>query len=240
MPDTTHSPDQIQFSTDNSPLRFHPLNGESAQTIIDAVSPLIALAEFSSGKTVVQAAELPFYEGVKFYALSDNTLPPPNTRYAFHKDGLTVLHDWTNEPIYKLNEELPLILTEQTMIPYVRFFFHYVRGQLGRFIIVENLDEVPWLPEATDDEKAAVEAELMPVSYRGIAPDGMHTLVATVVFKNALFRTNVKIAPQAMDVTNPETGIEEGYTFGQMMLCNEELLLEELAVEIAPPPGEFG
>jgi len=241
MPDSTTPPDQGPCYKDaSSPLTFNPVDARTAQAVIEAAAPFIEPATYPSGKTVVQVAELPFFEDVKLYALTDTTLPEPNTRYVFHKDGLTVPHDWTNEPIYKLNEELPLLLTEETIVPYVRFFFHFVRGQMGRFIFVESLDEISWLPEASEDEKVAAEAELMPVSYRGVAPDGMHTLVATVVFRNALFRTNVKVAPQGMEVTDPESGAVEQYSRGQMLLCNEELLLEELRIAVAPPPGEFG
>ncbi|MGE3622821.1 MAG: hypothetical protein AB7H77_02955, partial [Bdellovibrionales bacterium] len=56
---------------------------------------------------------------------------------------------------------------------------------------------------------------------------------------NALFKTDIKIAPMEMDVFDPELGAPEHFTIGQMKLTNEDLLLEELNVPIDPPPGEF-
>ncbi|MDD5587051.1 MAG: hypothetical protein PHY92_08895, partial [Alphaproteobacteria bacterium] len=126
------------------------------------------------------------------------------------------------------------------LVPYSRFFFHYVRGQLGRFIIVETPEDVVWLPEANEKEKAEVAANLMPVTYKGIGRDNLFTMTCTVVFKNALFRTDIKVAPYEMDVYDPEMGAPEHFTIGQMKLTNEELLLEELNVPIDPPPGDFG
>jgi hypothetical protein len=61
-----------------------------------------------------------------------------------------------------------------------------------------------------------------------------------VIFKNALFKTDVKVAPYEMDVFDPESGMSEHFTIGQMKLTNEELLLEDLNVPVDEPPGEFG
>jgi len=191
-------------------------------------------------KTRVQVADLPFYDEFKFYAVSDTTLPEPNTRYMLHKPGDVSLMNWTNEPIYAVNERAPIKLDRKTIIPYAKFFFHYVRGQLGRFIIVEKPEEVVWLANANDKEKAEVAQRLMPVTYKGIGRDNLFTLTATVVFKNALFKTDIKIAPMETDVFDPELNAPEHFTIGQMKLTNEDLLLEELNVPIDPPPGEFG
>ncbi|HBM90723.1 MAG TPA: hypothetical protein DD400_02435, partial [Rhodospirillaceae bacterium] len=161
-------------------------------------------------------------------------------RYLLYKSGELTIMNWTNEPIYEVNEKAPIKLDRKTLIPYAKFFFHYVRGQLGRFIIVEKPEDVPWLEEATDKEKADVEKNLMEVTYKGIGRDNLFTLTATVVFKNALFHTDIKVAPYETEVFDPEIGAPEQFTIGQMKLTNEDLILEELNIPVDPPPGEFG
>jgi len=221
-------------------LTFTPLAPSSAQSIIDLASGLIAPAEYSADKTVVSAAHLPFYPGIMLYALSDTTLPEPNTRYILSFEDQTLGLDWTNEPIYAVNEALPIVLNEETIIPYAFFFFHFVRGQLGRFIIVEHVDQITWRPDASDDIKADVSARLIPVTYRGIGPEGAHVLVATVTFRDALFRTSIKIFPRAVELTDSDTGITETTSMGQMLLSDEILLFENLPILVPEPPGEFG
>jgi len=222
------------------PLDFRLVEGPAAQEIIDIAAPLIEPAIYPEGKTSVRVAPLPFYGDVSFYGITDTTLPEPNTRYIYHLRGNVLAHDWTNEVIYRLNEILPILLNEDTITPYVRFFFHYVRGQMGRFLFVETCDDIAWLPEAPAGEKAEAASRLKPLSYRGIGPDGMHTLVGTVIFRDALFQTKIKVASEELDADDPDTGISEHYTVGQMMLTGEELLMEELHVAIPPEPGEFG
>ncbi|MDP9127682.1 MAG: hypothetical protein M3N08_05425 [Pseudomonadota bacterium] len=221
-------------------LTFKTLDTVAAKQLLADVGADLEPIKFPEDKTTVQAADLPFYEEFKLYALSDTTLPQPNTRYILYKPGDVSLMNWTNEPIYSVNERAAIKLDRKTAVPYAKFFFHYVRGQLGRFIIVEKPEEVVWLANATEKEKADVAARLMPVTYKGVGRDNLFTLTATVIFKNALFSTDIKIAPYEMDVFDAELNAPEHFTIGQMKLTNEELLLEELNVPIDPPPGEFG
>ena len=221
-------------------LIFKTLDPAATESFLADVAPHITPVKLTQGKTSAQYADLPFYDEFKLYAVSDSSLPQPNTRYMLYKPGDVSLMNWTNEPIYAVNERAPIKIDRKTCLPYARFFFHYVRGQLGRFIIVEKPEEVVWLANATDKEKAEVNERLMPVTYKGIGRDNLITLTASVVFKNALFKTDIKIAPFEMDVFDPELNAPEHFTIGQMKLVNEDLLLEDLNVPVDPPPGEFG
>lgn len=221
-------------------LIFQALSPDDARAFLATIAHDLLPIMVPADKTLVQVAVLPFYDEYKLYALTDMTLPPPNVRYVLYKEGDLQIMNWTNEPIYEVNEKAPIKLDRKTLVAYARFFFHYVRGQLGRFIIVEKPEEIVWLDNATDKEKADVAAKLLPVTYKGIGRDNLFTLTATVVFKNALFKTDIKIAPYEMDVFDAEAGVPEHFTIGQMKLTNEDLLLEELNLPIDPPPSEFG
>ncbi len=221
-------------------LAFTTMPPEEARTFLAAIAHDMLPVSVPQDKTLVQVASLPFYDDYKFYALTDMSMPPPNVRYLLHKPGDLVLMNWTNEPIYDVNEKAPIKLDRKSIVVYAKFFFHYVRGQLGRFIIVEKPEDVVWLDSATDEEKAKVAEHLKPVAYKGIGRDNLFTLTAIVVFKNALFKTDIKVAPYEMDVFDADAGVPEHFTIGQMKLTNEELLLEDLNVPVDPPPGEFG
>src|ERR1700722_16080081 len=173
-------------------FKFKPLDAAAAKKLVEDIASEITPVKLPADKTTVQVADLVFYDDFKFYALSDTTLPAPNTGYILYKPGDISLMNWTNEPIYSVNERAPIKLDRKTVIPYAKFFFHYVRGQLGRFIIVEKPEEVVWLPNANEKEKADVASRLMPVTYKGIGRDNLYTLTATVVFKNALFKTDIR------------------------------------------------
>lgn len=220
-------------------LDWLELDDAATARIVDEVNE-DAPYTLPTGKTKVRMTSVPFYDDYKFYTMIDTTLPEPNARYMLYKQGDPNLMNWTNEPIYRVNDKAPIKLDRKTIIPYAKFFFHYVRGQLGRFIIVEKPEEVNWMAAATDEEKKKVNEKLLPVTYKGIGRDNLFTLTGTVVFKNALFRTDIKVAPMEMDAYDGELEENEHFTIGQMKLTNEELLLEDLNIPIDPPPTEFG
>jgi len=221
-------------------IKFETLTPDNARAFLTLIAKDMLPVSVPVDKTLVQMASLPFYEDYKFYALTDMTLPPPNVRYLLYKPGDVVLMNWTNGPIYEVNEKAPIKLDRKSLVDYAKFFFHFVRGQLGRFIIVEKPEDVAWLDTANEKEKAEVAGHIKPVAYKGIGRDNLFTLTAYVIFKNALFKTDIKVAPYELDVTDPETKMPEHFSIGQMKLTNEDLLIEDLNVPIAPAPGEFG
>jgi hypothetical protein len=196
-------------------LKPEALSPDNAQTLITEIKSILETKNMDLGALDIKTAPLPWYDEHKFYVLQDHE----QTRYMLHRTGDTEIMNWTNEVIYRVNDKAPIKLDRKNVIQYAKFFFHYVRGQLGRFIIVEKPDDVAWLDNANAEEVQKVNDRLMPVTYKGIGRDNRYLLTASVIFKNALFKTNIRVAPD-----------------GLMELTDEDLLIEDLNVPIDPPP----
>ena len=91
-------------------LVFEALAPETTRELLTEITAEILPIKLPLDKTLVQVAALPFYPEHKFYALTDMTLPPPNVRYMLYKPGDVNLMNWTNEPIYTVNEHAPIKL----------------------------------------------------------------------------------------------------------------------------------
>jgi hypothetical protein len=196
-------------------LKLEPVEADAAAQIIADVKPLLEGKNMDLNALDIRCGSVPWYDEYKFYIVQDHE----QTRYMLYKSGDAELLNWTNEILYRVNDKAPIKLDRKNVIAYAKFFFHYVRGQLGRFIIVEKPDDVAWLDNATPEEMQKVNDRLMPVTYKGIGRDNRYLLTASVIFKNALFKTNIRVAPD-----------------GLMELTDEDLLLEDLNVPIDPPP----
>jgi len=217
---------------------FTALAPDAASALLADIAPALGGVALAPETTDIRVADLPIYDDYRLLAVRDGAAPEPNVRYLLAAPGDTVPLNWTNEPIYAVNERAPIKVEDATVIPYAKFFFHFVRGQLGCFLIVEKPQDLDWLPEAPKAQRDAVNTLLSPVVNQGLGEDNLYTLTATVIFKNALFRTDIKIAPFDMDVEDPEMHVTEHFTPGQMKLCNEQLLLEDLSVVLAPFPSD--
>jgi hypothetical protein len=192
--------------------------------------------EASAAPDAAFAAELPFWSGVRLVALRyggrsgdlfvcirDGTLLP---------DGVL---DSTNRPVYATNELIPPNLSPPALQLYVRFFFHFVRGTLGAFDIVETPDAINWLPDAPAAVREQVNDLLLPLTFLGQDPSGLLRLTGIVMFRNALFRTNILVATRADEGDEKHPASRE---LGELELADESLLMEDLPVVVAEQPDE--
>ena len=195
----------------------------------------------------VRTASLSFYKTYSLIGVADLGLPEPNEYYFLWATGKPAVPlNWTNEPIYETNEADGMRLVRSTLREYVLFLFHFVRGQLGRFLFIDSADDIRWLPELGAKEKGIAMTEkagvtIAPIRYIGVSEaHDLHILRAEVIFKNALFRTDILVAPYPTRLMDAGSGELEEFTLGQMKMVDEDLLVEDLPVIIDHPPGIFG
>lgn len=227
--------DEAQFLTFGAvPEQFRPW----LRTLLTAQNSFVIRPE----RMLLRAAPLLFYENGYLIAAEDPDLRGPREQFALVRPGDDfVMLDWKNEPIYTVNERWGLRLEhDDALKQYCRFFFHFVRGQLGQFTFVEDESQIPWSAEASEADRQRVRGKLAPLEIRPRTAEDHVRLTATVIFKNALFQTDVIIATRPTEIKDDATDVMEVFTLGQMKLTDEDLLVEELSVEIARPPGVFG
>jgi hypothetical protein len=63
---------------------------------------------------------------------------------------------------------------------------------------------------------------------------------ATLVFRNALFLSNILVALQPTRIVEHRTMKRKRFLKGEIELFDAQLLVEDLPVHVDPPPGPFG
>lgn len=194
---------------------FKPLNEKDAQELVTLVSPLLDGAPFGSSVPRVLSRTLPFYAGHSLIEMISPETHPPVMRAMVRKDGsseVTMLN-WTNEPVYHLNKMVPLVLTRDHVLAYVRFFFTYIKGKHGRFLLVDNPDEIDWKDEPPPAGRKALAKMIEQLSVLHVDADGTYQLQGSMIFKDSLFAAKISVSPG-----------------GQVTLYDEELLVEDIPV----------
>ncbi len=178
--------------------------------ILENINPHIQPVAFDLEKTTVRQRRLPFYDKVMFYELTDMTAVPAARKYALARGKDVQMINWTNDPIYHMNEQAPIKLNFENVADYVRFFFSYVRGRHGRFIIIESFEDIRWQNEPPSAGRKAMREILSPVNVLAQDDaDGTFILEAYMLFKDSLFRTLVHVKPNGqIDMTDEELKIE--------------------------------
>lgn len=192
---------------------FIKLDVEEVAVILEKLNPEFNGTVFDSSQTTILAQDISFYEGFRFLDIADYSSVPPLRRFVIYGADKFSILNWNNEPIYKMNQDVPITLTKNNVIDYVRFFFTYVRGRHGRFMIIENIDDINWNNDPVPEARRTIGKMLMPITFESIDESETFYLKMCVLFKDSLFKTDVKI--------------EKG---GFVRLENEELLVEDLPV----------
>lgn len=196
------------------------------------VMPIIKVVDPEFTGTIARAlkTDLAFYDNVDLIALSPQAggpdrFYPLSWEYAVACPPL----DGTNVGIYRLNEAFALKTEPEMIRLYVRFFFHFVIGRHGFFHIVDRAEDIVWQPDASAADKARIASLLRPLTYLGLDRSGLHYLSASVVFKNALARTNIRVAGAtaqvaagANDKRRPQVGL--------VSMDGEHFMAEDLPV----------
>ncbi len=192
---------------------FKKLDRLEAEDLIGRLNPLLGEAPYDSRKTTILAMGLEFYPGARLLEIADHSVLPTRQNFIIDRQTDAVILDWTNGPIYRLNDDVPLQIDEKNIVDYVRFFFAFVRGRHGRFIIVENVDDVNWKDEPPPTARKAIASLIEPIKLLGIDKDGTFVLAVKMIFKDSLFKSEVKINAK-----------------GQVTLYDEQLIVEDIPV----------
>lgn len=185
-------------------------SGETA-TLLRAVARAVPEGEWNPYRVVARRAPLPFYRGYDVYEITDPDRSPPR-EFLIRGGDDAVRVDWTNRVFYELNARLPIELTDENVVEYVKLFFRFVRGRHGHFHVVETPDDIPLPWTDTPEARAALQPYLGPLRLKETREDGTRILDARFFFRDAVFSAMVEVAAG-----------------GEVTLTEEEQIVESVA-----------
>ncbi|MDH5723592.1 MAG: hypothetical protein OEY94_09765 [Alphaproteobacteria bacterium] len=194
---------------------YTKLELDDVASIIHEINKDVEGSIFDPLETTIMVIDVPFYDDYVFLDISDHATSPPLQRYAFQKKGVmefTVL-DWSYKVIYDLNLKVPIKLTEDNLIDYIRFFFGFVKGRHGRFIICENADSIKWKDEPPDEVRLALNTTIKPLKIIEKRKDGVFQVEAYMNLNDSIFKTMLYIEPN-----------------GRITMSDHEILIDDVPV----------
>lgn len=194
---------------------FEKLDEKSRKTILDRVAPKLDVSAFDPEKCTILAASPSFYPAHRFLEITDFDQTPPRIRTLIISNSAPediYILNGTNQPVYTLNKKAPLVLTEDNMAEYIKFFFRYVRSSKGAFHVIESIDDIKWTEDPPPAAKKAISDMIFPVRCVQEGSNG-YALDVCLLFKNGLFKA---IANLAAD--------------GTVILTGQDILIEDMPV----------
>lgn len=137
---------------------------------------------------------LDFYPGFWLYQLRVRYAEVGKPIFAIRKDDDVRILREDNALFYALNEEVPIRLTDENVLFYLRIFFRFVRGRHGHFHLMERLDDVPGWHALDSAQRRSIEEHVVPARIRASSDGDGWTVDASFLFKDALFTSSVGVA----------------------------------------------
>lgn len=132
-------------------MDWHRLDKDKTVNMINSVKSAAEALLFSPVTSEAKCARLPFYSNHLIYRLTNFSSMPVFTM-DFIGDGERYAYlDGSDFPIREINAN-GLNLTEETVIPYLNFYFFNVRTEDGDVLILKNVDEGQTI-DLYDDER---------------------------------------------------------------------------------------
>ncbi len=168
-----------------------PLTPDELEGLVPVLPPFIA----RSWRSAIPVSRLPlsFYPGYELCEVRSHRTHARGTFWLLNGRRLTEL-DGTNQPFYILNPVIPIQLTDENVLFYVRVFFRFVRGRHGDFHFMESLDDVPGLHELDPEKRGSIQKHVAPLRIRTSSERDGWTVDACVLFKNTLFSAPIDVA----------------------------------------------
>jgi hypothetical protein len=189
---------------------WQEIDAEEVPSMVAAINRELKERQFDATMTIAKRVSLPFYAEHDLIEFTDTSTSDPayTRRVLFGPEGFQIMN-WSNGPIYSTNEKAPINVGEDNAPEYVKFFFNYVKGRHGRFVIVEDVSEIAWEGDIPEKGKEAVAKIIKPVAVTNVE-DGKINLLAFMVFKDSLFRANVHVERDGMVSLSDEALVIEG------------------------------
>lgn len=194
---------------------FTKLEIEEIATILDVVNKKVEGSVFDPLETTIMAIDIPFYENHRFLDISDHATNPPLQRFAVQKNDTLdfTLLDWSYKTIREINISAPIELNDKNVLEYLRFYFEYVKGRHGRFIVCETADHIKWKDEPPVEVRKELNKALHPLEIKEKRKDGVYHVIGFMMLKDALFICNIYVEPN-----------------GKVTIAEHEVLLENIPV----------
>ncbi len=191
-------------------LPWEDYDAEQTPRLVAEINTQMKDVKFDDTYTTVRTQSLPFYAEHDFIELTDTTKTPALVRRVIYKPGDFYILNWTNQPIYTANEKAPIIVTEENSPTYVNFFFHFVKGRHGRFVLIDGPEQINWSEAPPEKGLQALRNMIKPLAVTDIEEDGTINLLSYMVFKDSLFRAKVVVKRDGMVSLTDEALVVEG------------------------------
>lgn len=190
---------EIQYIPVNLP-DWTSVSTGSVPRLLRRLNHMFLPVGFDARWTAARVRSLPFFGETILVELTMLAAQPAYNKYALMGPRSHYVVDWTVEPIYKANEDGPLLLTAGNVAAYLQYFSEFVFTADGQRFPIESPDDLPYAPQVTQPQKDEIREKLLEAGFKppeltGVYEDGSFRVEVFDLSLYGIYRSVVFITP---------------------------------------------
>ncbi|MDD3019562.1 MAG: hypothetical protein PHX61_01115 [Alphaproteobacteria bacterium] len=191
---------------------WHRLDRDKTVSMINRVKSVGDFVLFSPQTSEAKALKLPFYESFLLYRLT-NFSSLPTFSMDFLSDGESYFYmDGSDGPIIHINQKAGLNLNAQTVIPYLNFYYCFVRLPEGEIILLKSPEEAGIIDLYDDERREDFDAMPTPLSVEDVDGDALFKVTAPILYDGSPMEALITVTKDGKVTTQPKRMLTMGRT----------------------------
>ena len=175
-------------------MTWKRLEKDDVLTVLDKLGSDENAIVFSKDYTEVVWDELSFYSHFQIYRLVNYATMPSFTMEYLSNGNVFIPLDGTANPIYAINAEAPIKLTENNIVDYLTFFFNHVRGGDGEIYLVPDAHTMPFLDTLDEQLQQNIIDHHKPIEIGSNTVTGEFVVRGTLYYGGCLISATISVA----------------------------------------------
>lgn len=188
--------------------------------LIPIINALSSFPIFNEERTNLNVEELTFFANYNLLvAQSFSTIPPVTMHYLWDDSTNDVVKlDGTQEAVFNHLNTLGLILSEKTIIPYLKFVLDHIHNEGGTLRLTESVDEIDFSDYPTNEQMNLLKEIIRPAV---VVDEGETFFVCCIViYDDTLYEAEIRLEKSGLFEFVSEKEI------GEKMNCLRPIFLE--------------
>ncbi len=191
---------------------WHRLDRDKTVSMINRVKSVGDFVLFSPQTSEAKALKLPFYESFLLYRLT-NFSSLPTFSMDFLSDGESYFYmDGSDGPIIQINQKAGLNLNAKTVIPYLNFYYCFVRLPEGEIILLKSPEEASIIDLYDDERREDFDAVPTPLSVEDVDGEALFKVTAPVLYDGSPMEALITVTKDGKVTTQPKRMLTMGRT----------------------------
>lgn len=183
---------------------WHRLDRDKTIDMIGRVKSAAEAMLFTPMTSEAKCSRLPFLKSFLLYRLT-NFSSLPTFSMDFLSNGETFHYmDGADTAIRTLVSAGELVLTESTIIPYLNFYYCYVRLPEGEIILLKNPAEAPQIDLYDEERREALDVVPEGIVIEKDGENGPFRVTAPALYDSSPMEVLITVSPDGQVVTQPK------------------------------------